>query len=147
MALIVIERRTGLTAQESWRRVTRWERHADRVPLTRIRVTHRPPGTAAVGLRFTARTGVGRAGFDDPMEIVGWQPPDGDRPGVCRIEKRGRLVTGWAEIEVRARPDGSEVRWREELRVAGLPRWCDGLTALSGRVVFGRAIGGLLAAG
>ncbi|WP_438294975.1 SRPBCC family protein [Streptomyces sp. HUAS TT7] len=142
MALFRIDRRTHLTPAEAWRRLTDWERHGDSVPLTRIIVRTPPP--TGTGTLFVARTGLGPLGFDDPMEITRWQPPSGAGPGVCRLEKRGRAVTGWAEIEVGEAAPGSYVIWREDLRVRGLPRALDGLAERAGRAVFGRAVKALL---
>ncbi|MFI6475835.1 SRPBCC family protein [Streptomyces sp. NPDC050516] len=142
MALFRIARRTRLAPAETWRRLTDWERHGDSVPLTRVTV-HTPP-PSDTGTVLVARTGLGPLGFDDRMEITRWQPPTGAGPGVCRLEKRGRTVTGWAEIEVGRAGAGSYVVWREDLRVRGLPRALDGLTARAGRVVFGRAVRVLL---
>lgn len=122
--------------------MTDWERHTATVPLTRIEVLTPPPD--GVGTVFVARTGLGRAGFADPMRIVRWEPPDGDGPGRCRLEKTGRVVTGWAEIEVRPEGAGSRVVWREELRVWRLPGAADAVTARTGRLVFGRAVDALL---
>ncbi|MFG2620834.1 SRPBCC family protein [Streptomyces sp. NPDC048507] len=140
MPVIRIIRRSPLPPAEAWRRVTDWERHGAQVPLTRT-IIETPPPTAS-GTRFTARTGVGRITFDDPMEIVRWDPPR-----LVRLEKRGRIVTGWAEIEIRAAADGgSEVHWREELRLSALPRFLDPLTARAGRVLFGHALTRLLRA-
>jgi hypothetical protein len=133
-----IERHCPFPAAEAWRRVTDWERHAALVPLTTAVVT---------GERsFTARTGLGRVAVDDPMEIVRWEPPDADRPGRCRLEKRGRTVLGWAEIEVWPREDGgSRVVWREDVRVRPLPSAFDRPTQWAGQLLFGRALDGLLA--
>ncbi|AXI76567.1 SRPBCC family protein [Peterkaempfera bronchialis] len=142
MALFRIERRSALSADEAWRRMTDWERHADRVPLTGITVTTPPP--TGVGTVLVARTGVGRAGFDDPMEIVLWEPPTAGRPGRCRLEKRGTAVLGQAEIEVRPEGTGSVVVWCEDLRVRGLPGLLDAPTRWTGRLVFGRTVAGLL---
>jgi hypothetical protein len=142
MGLFVVERRSPLPVAEAWRRMTDWERHTATVPLTRIRVVTPPPD--AVGTVFVARTGVGRAGFDDPMRIARWEPPADGGPGFCRLQKTGRIITGWAEIEVRADGTGSLVRWREELRVWRLPRALDAVTARTGRLVFGRAVDTLL---
>ncbi|CAL9281394.1 SRPBCC family protein [Streptomyces sp. NPDC003090] len=150
MSVFRLERRTGLPAAEAWRRVTDWEAHGARVPLTRVRVL--TPGPPGVGTRFTARTGLGPLGFDDPMAVVRWEPPDGagpggrPGPGLCRLEKYGRVVRGWAEIAVRPDGAGARVTWVEELRVRGLPRWCDPLLARAGRWVFGRELDRLLGA-
>lgn len=78
--------------------MTDWERHAAQVPLTVITV---PTGLPTrVGTVFVARTGVGPLAFDDPMEVVRWSPPAGSRAGMCRLEKRGRVVRGRASIDV-----------------------------------------------
>ncbi|WP_055585365.1 SRPBCC family protein [Streptacidiphilus griseoplanus] len=145
MAPFRLQRRSPLSAGQAWQRVTDWQRQGRQVPLTRITVT--PPPPSRVGTMVVARTALGRAGFDDPMEIVLWEPPDGGRPGRCRLEKRGRAVLGWAEIEVVPDGDGSVVRWCEDLRVRHLPGLLDGPTRWSGRLVFGRALRRLLADG
>ncbi|MEU5417932.1 SRPBCC family protein [Streptomyces sp. NPDC001407] len=137
-----IERRCRLSADEAWRRLTDWPGHAAHVPLTRIVVTTPPPNRA--GTRFTARTGLGAVAFDDPMEVMSWTPPSGRRPGHCRLEKRGRVIIGWAEFDVSPTAAGALVVWREDLRIAGLPRVLDPLTAWAGRRVFGRVVRHLL---
>ncbi|MEU2181701.1 SRPBCC family protein [Streptomyces thermolilacinus] len=148
MSAFRLERRTDLSAAEAWRRVTDWRAHAVGVPLTRVRLL--TPGPPGVGTRFTARTGLGPLGFDDPMAVVRWEPPGGAGPGgrpevgLCRLEKCGRVVRGWAEIAVYAEEPGARVTWVEELRVRGLPRWCDPLLARAGRWVFGRELERLL---
>ncbi|WP_335933054.1 SRPBCC family protein [Streptomyces sp. PTD5-9] len=142
MAVFRIERSTPLPAAESWRRVTDWERHAARVPLTGITVPTRSPDGA--GTVFVARTGVGPLGFDDPMEVVRWVPPVAGRAGLCLLEKRGSPVRGRASIEVFPLEAGSRVVWVEELRVRGAPRRADPLIAAVGRRVFGRVLDGLL---
>ncbi|KAA0941101.1 SRPBCC family protein [Streptomyces apricus] len=143
MALFLVSRDTPLPADEAWRRLTVWERHADVVPLTRIRVVTLPPRGA--GTVFVARTGVGRLAFDDRMEVTVWRPPLNGAPGLCRLVKRGRVVLGWAEIEVRPVPGGgSRMVWREEVRVRGVPRIADPLLGRAGRLMFGRAADRLL---
>lgn len=130
MALFEIVREVSLTPDESWRRLTDWEQHGRFVPLTRI--TRTDDG-------FVARTGLGPLGFDDPMEIVEWQ-----EPAFCRLEKRGRRVTGWAELCVERYGDGSRITWREDIRVRGVPRALDGLTRVTSTRLFSRVIDGLL---
>ncbi|MFF2848268.1 SRPBCC family protein [Streptomyces sp. NPDC058001] len=144
MALIALVRESPLPPAEVWRRLTDWPRHSRTVPLTRVTVVTPPP--SGTGTRFVARTGVGRLGFDDPMDVVTWHPPTTTAPGLCRLEKRGTFVTGWAEIEVYAHGmSGSRLVWREELRVRWLPSAADGLLARAGRTLFGRAVTRLLA--
>jgi hypothetical protein len=138
-----LERTAPLPLDEAWRRLTVWQRHGDSVPLTRVTVA--TPGPTRRGTVIVARTGAGPFSFADTMEVTLWQPPRDDAPGLCRLEKRGRLVRGWAEIEVRPGPGGrTRVVWREELGVALLPSFFDGVLGRSGRYVFGRTVNQLL---
>ncbi|MGW5679268.1 SRPBCC family protein [Streptomyces sp. NPDC003860] len=143
MTAFRLEREIALSATQAWGRVTDWGGHAARVPFTALAsVTAGPtrPGTV-----FVVRSGLGRIGVDDPMEVVGWEPPADGAPGRCRLEKRGRLVLGWAEIEVHPRgAEHSLVVWTEDLRLRPLPRLLDPVVARVGRVVFGRALDGVL---
>lgn len=146
MTLFRVGRTVPLAPDEVWRRLTDWPAHGRQVPLTRTRVL--TPGPNGAGTRFTARTGIGRLAFDDPMEVVRWEPPEAGRPGVCGLEKSGRVVRGWATVEVTESPGGgSRVEWTEELAVRGLPRVFDPLLRRAGRVLFGRAVDGLLRQG
>ncbi|GGQ71898.1 MULTISPECIES: SRPBCC family protein [Streptomyces] len=143
MALFQLERTVQLSPDDAWRRLTDWPAHGDVVPLTRVTVLTRPP--TREGTVFVARTGLGPLGFDDRMEVTGWQPPSDGGPGRCRLDKRGRVVLGWAEIEVRPEPGGrTRVVWREDVRVRFLPSLFDPLLAASARSMFGRAADGLL---
>lgn len=153
MTAFRITRAVTLPADEVWARVTDWSAHAAQVPLTVVSVVTPPP--TGVGTVFVARSGISRfgvrVGFDDPMEVVHWEPPeagvgDGGRGGEgrCRLEKHGRVITGWAEIEVCPRGSGAVVVWAEELRISVLPRLFDPLVRRVARRVFGRALDGLL---
>ncbi|AZK92813.1 MULTISPECIES: SRPBCC family protein [Streptomyces] len=139
MTAFRLERTVAYGTAEAWRRVTDWRAHAALMPWTALTsVVPEPPGPGTV---FTVRTGVGRAGFDDPMEIVEWSPPSGAGPGRFRLVKRGRVIRGWAVVEVRPEGSGSVVVWTEEARLRGVP---GRLSARVGRVLFGRALDALL---
>ncbi|MFI5686661.1 SRPBCC family protein [Streptomyces sp. NPDC051636] len=143
MVIFLLERTAPLPVDEAWRRLTEWSRHADAVPLTRVTVVTDPP--TRQGTRFVARTGIGPLAFDDPMEVTVWRPPQDGEPGLCRLRKRGRVVLGWAELEVRPGPGGrTRVLWREEVRVRWLPSAFDRPLAAACRAVFGRAVNALL---
>lgn len=162
MSRFRIERTVALPPAEVWRRLTDWPAHGAQVPFTRTTVLTAGPN--AVGTRFTARTGLGRLAFDDPMEVVVLEPPAPGRTGVCRLVKLGRVVLGSASFEVSGVADasgvagagasgvagasggsaGSRVVWVEELRLRGVPAAFDPVLALAGRVLFGRALDGLL---
>ncbi|MEU6594245.1 SRPBCC family protein [Streptomyces sp. NPDC046881] len=146
MPAISFERTAPLPPEEAWRRLTDWPRHADAVPLTRIEVLTPPP--TREGTRFVARSGVGPLALDDVMEVTVWRPPAGEEPGLCRLEKRGRVILGWAEIEVHPGPGGhSRVVWREELRVRFLPSALDPALKSASHHLFGRAADHLLRRG
>jgi hypothetical protein len=141
VVLFRLERVVPLPVDQAWLRLTDWPRHGEVVPLTRITVLTPPP--TAVGTAFVARSGVGPLAFDDPMEVAVWRPPT-----LCRLVKRGRFVTGWAEIEVHPYGEGrSRVVWREDLTVRLLPGLFDRPLGWMARRTFGRAVDGLLARG
>ena len=142
MAPFVVTCDSTLSPDEAWRRVTDWPRHGAYVPLTTVTITTAPP--PGVGTVFNGRTAVGQLGFDDPMEIVVWEPPADGTRGYCRIEKRGRVMLGWAELTVEAVGSGSRSTWREEATPAKVPKFADGLSTLSGRLLFGRVLRKLL---
>ncbi|MEU0196396.1 SRPBCC family protein [Streptomyces afghaniensis] len=143
MANILLERTVPLPLDEAWRRITQWRRHGEVVPWTRVSVV--PPAPTGPGTVVVARSGVGPLSFEDPMEVTVWLPPTDGAPGMCRLEKRGRVVLGWAELEVRPGPGGrTRVVWREEIRIRLLPSLFDGVLRPSARYVFGRALNRLL---
>jgi hypothetical protein len=143
VVVLLLERTAPLPLDEAWRRLTTWSRHGDVVPVTRVSVLTPPP--TRVGTVVVARSGIGPLAFDDRMEVTVWQPPQDGGPGLVRLVKRGRVVRGWAEIEVRGGPGGrSRVVWREELWVRFLPGALDPVLGAAARSVFGRAVNRLL---
>jgi hypothetical protein len=143
MALFEVSARTSLSPEETWRRLVDWPKHADSVPLTSIWVL--TPTPSGVGTVIVARTSVGPIGFDDPMEVTEWAPPTVDEAGFCRLEKRGAVVTGWAELTVTPGPGGgSTAIWREDIHMWKLPSLLDRPTAMSSKLLFGRVLRHLL---
>ncbi|PSJ30703.1 Immediate-early protein 2 [Streptosporangium nondiastaticum] len=148
MAFFRIVREVPLPAGTVWERLTHWEGHAAHVPFTAVEVIT-PPSTRS-GTRFVARTRLGPVAFDDPMEVVRWEPPRSRAvPGYCRVEKRGRVVQGWAEIALQpvageAGARWCRVVWSADVRLRGVPRFFDGLTGRAARLMYGRVIDGLL---
>jgi carbon monoxide dehydrogenase subunit G len=123
-----------------WQLVTDWPAQSRWIPLTTVTVDQPGPSGTGLGTRFTGRTRLGPVGFDDPMEVTGWQPPAGGTGGHCRVRKLGPWLTGWAEIEVRPGPDGTRVEWIEEVRARWTPRLADPLIAAVGSAFFGRVL-------
>jgi len=123
---IEIEREVPFSQQETFSRITDWQRHADVLPLLTVRLTE---------TGFVARTGIGRLAFDDPMDVVEWDPPR-----FCRLEKRGRVIRGWAEISVWPTASGSKVLWREVAHLTGVPRVFARLEKATGTALFRRLL-------
>jgi hypothetical protein len=125
-----IVRVVDLDPSEAWARLTRWERHGEFVPLTTISRTD---------TGFVARTGVGPVRFDDPMEVVEW-----NEPSYCKLVKTGRLMLGWAELEVEPHGAGSRVVWREDISVRCLPGFVAPVVRRSSEALFSRVLDGVL---
>ncbi len=142
MSEFVVTHETSRSPDEAWARLTDWPQHARHVPLTAIKVT--TARRDGIGTVFVARTGIGRLGFDDPMEITAWQAPGAGGTGRCRLVKRGRVVTGWAQLSVEPTATGARATWQEDIRVTGLPKLADSATALTSRLLFGRVLRRLL---
>lgn len=143
MALFAVSADTDLPPEDAWARLVDWPAHGRHVPFTDIRVVTVSPN--GVGTVFVAHTGLGPLGFDDPMEVVTWEPPSGGRRGKARIEKRGAVMTGWAELTVEPRDTGgARATWREDITVAKLPRLAERGTGVSSRLLFGRVLRKLL---
>jgi hypothetical protein len=129
-----------------WDRLVDWPAHSRWVPLTRVRVL--TPLATGVGARFVGRSslavvGLDRVGFDDPMEVVLWEPPAEGRPGRCEVRKLGRLVRGSAGFVVAPLAGGrTRVTWHEDLVIAPAPvtRLLAPLVALVGRLSFERVL-------
>ena len=141
MARFTVAGDVAAPVERVWARIIDWPAHGRWVPLTTVRVTSaRPDG---VGAGFLARTGIGPLGFDDPMQVVEWVPPEAGGAGYVRVQKHGRLVLGWAGFEVAPGPNGgSRVEWTEDVEVAPvrLTRPFDRLITIGGRIGFQRAI-------
>lgn len=140
MALVRAARHIDAPAERVWALITDWPAHGRWMPLTEVGIDPDSPADAGLGTRFTGRTGLGPVGFDDPMTVTDWQPPAEGGAGRCRVVKRGRWLTGWAEIEVRPEAGGSRLSWLEDVRPRWLPRLADPAVALAGRLLFGRVL-------
>jgi hypothetical protein len=127
-------------ADRVWARLVDWPAHGRWVPLTTVRVLS--PSPTGIGARFVGRTGIGPLGFDDPMTVVVWQPPEDGGAGVCEVVKQGRVLLGGARLEVTPTEGGSRVIWSEDVELAPvrLTRPVGPLLAAAGRLGFTRAL-------
>jgi ribosomal protein S28E/S33 len=112
--------------------LTDWTGQHEWMTGTHVRVT-RGDGRS-LGSRIVGRTAVGPVGFDDPMEITGWE-----RPRRVQVHHLGRVVKGDGVFEVEALPDGnSRFHWVEWIDV---PLGTFGLVGFTlGRPVLARVI-------
>lgn len=121
MGTFTVRRVVAAPAADVWSALVDWPSHGRWVPLTKVTTTS--PSPAGVGARFVGRSGLGRLGFDDPMVVTAWQPPEGAEPGRCEIHKTGRVVLGDAWFTVTPLDQGRcEVGWSETIEIAGLRR-------------------------
>lgn len=144
MAVVEIVRETSVPVQRLWAVVTDWQRHAEQVPLTQMVVV----GAAGEGQRVDAVTSIGPFAMHDTMRVTRWLPPIEHTAGVARLEKTGRVLRGFAEIEVESTATGSRVIWREQIlpRPAWLGLRLVPVTDRAVRIVFGRALDALVTA-
>jgi carbon monoxide dehydrogenase subunit G len=95
-----------------WDYLVDWRRQGEWMPLTAVAPLddegHR------VGGRLSARTGLGRLGFTDPMTITTWDPPY--RLG---LRHTGRVVRGEGTALVEAAGTGTRLTWEELIDVPG----------------------------
>jgi Polyketide cyclase / dehydrase and lipid transport len=133
----VIRRHTPLSPAAAFAAVADFPGHANGVPFTHVETT---PGPPSVGWSFTAITALGPLGFRDPMVLTRWDPPDSDGRGGYALRKTGRILAGWAAVDVApAASGGTEVRWAEQIDLR--PRALGVLTAPASRWAGGRILG------
>jgi hypothetical protein len=140
VADFVIRATSSLPASACFDRLVDWDAHSAAIPFTRLE----HDGSAQLGQRFVARTGVGRLGFDDPMEVELLRRPAGDTPGdlpgVVAVAKRGRVIGGRVQWTVTPTSDGADVEWTQHLVVGWLPRWLDPMVGGMGRIAYGTGL-------
>lgn len=121
-----------------WERLWDLGRHDRFIPLTAVDPAR--GSLARPGFRFTARTGVGPLGVDDVMEVRAASTP-AHGPWALRVDKLGQIVRGRIEATLtEVGPDRTELTWRQEISISGLPRWLDPLVAGVARRAYARTI-------
>lgn len=136
---------TSLPAEVAWRRVLDLHGHSAVIPLTTVTGEALAADELRPGSRFVARTAFGPVGFDDPMVVDEITPPRAEAAGMARIRKEGRAIRGSIELRVVPTPEGSRVEWEQEIRVRGVPRAADAVTAAVSSAAYGMALRRLLA--
>lgn len=146
MGTFSIERVVAAPPRQVWDVITDWSGYSRWIPLTTMRLD---PGPTHVGWSFAGLTGLGRLRFSDSMRITDWAPPADAGPGVFRLVKVGRLLTGWAEVSVLPIAGGEQTQllWREHIviRPILLGRLLAPLTDRVNRALFARAIDAMVA--
>lgn len=119
------------------------DRQSDLIPFTKVR---RVDDELLTRTDLSVLGAWGRKiGFDDPMQIVRMSPRVPGAVGV-RVNKLGRVITGWVEVEALPSVDGSRLFWRQHIQVRGLPRWLNPLVAKTARAGYRRILQQLLRA-
>lgn len=112
MTVRVVERVAVAAPPETvWAAVVDWERQGRWMLLTSVTVE---PGRRGLGERFTARTGLGPLGFDDPMQVTRWDPPHR-----ADVAHHGGVVRGTGSFVVTSAPGGAWLTWVEDLVLPG----------------------------
>jgi uncharacterized protein YndB with AHSA1/START domain len=115
-------------AEQVWAALTDWAAQGEWMPLTTVQVVS---GDAGLGSVLSARTGLGRLGVVDDMEVDVWEPPHR-----CEVAHRGRVIRGRGIFVVDpVGPGSSRVTWTEELE--GVPAR---VTAPAARAVLALAL-------
>ncbi|MEO7745326.1 MAG: SRPBCC family protein [Actinomycetota bacterium] len=141
MGTFTVRRVVAAPAATVWAMLVDWPSHGRWVPFTTVTTTS--ASATGVGASFVGRSGIGPIGFDDPMVVTAWQPPDDVAPGLCGIRKIGRIVQGDAQFSVTPLgPARCEVLWSESIEIAGVRRLplAGRLNDLIGRLTFAAVI-------
>ena len=127
-----------------WDVVTDFAADGQWMPLTRMRTDE---GTPRPGWGFAGVSGLGPLAFSDSMLVTEWAPPREAGHGRFRVVKTGRLLGGWAQVDVEPHGSGSRLLWREDVVVRPLPfkrLFAPALARVSARL-YGRAVDAMLA--
>jgi hypothetical protein len=127
-----------------WAVLTDFAGYGSWVPLTTMRVD---AGTPRVGWGFAGLSGIGPLHFSDSMILTRWDPPaDEGGAGRFSVVKTGRVLDGWADVRVDPAPEGTAVRWAEEItpRPAAVGRLARPVTDRVSGLMFARALDGML---
>ncbi len=94
-----------------------WDLAVDWARQHRWILATRTQGGHGLGAQVTGRTSIGPVGFNDPMLITEWDPPNR-----CTVTHQGKIVRGEGIFEVR--PGGetindlrTEFRWTERIEL------------------------------
>jgi uncharacterized protein YndB with AHSA1/START domain len=114
VAAIEVRRNVPTSIASVWATVTDFGAYGRWIPLTSMRVDDPP---VRLGWGFAGKTGLGPLGFLDTMLIIRWEPP-ADGRGRFAIRKTGRVLRGWADVELHSTGGGdagTDIVWREEI--------------------------------
>ena len=145
MAVVDLVRHSPAPPSVVWDVVADFAAYGQWMPLTRMRTD---PGTPRPGWGFAGLSGLGPLSFSDSMLVTEWSPPPGDLgAGRFRVVKTGRLLGGWAQVDVEPEGAGSRLVWREDVVVRPLPfkRFFEPVLDRASAWLYGRAVDAMLA--
>jgi len=114
-----VEHRFAVVPEAVWQAMVDWDRHADWIPATRVRVD--PGDPQAVGATFTAWTGVGPLSLEDRMRVTALDWDTDARRGRCEVAKLGPVLRGRAGFGVQTDGAGARLVWFEDVTVPLVP--------------------------
>lgn len=144
MAEFEIRRTVPADPRAVWAAATSWAAYARWIPLTRI---EQDAGDPDVGWSFTGVSGVGPVLLRDPMRLTLWSPPDAAGRAAFSLIKTGRVLAGWAHIEVEPVSGGTRLTWRELVvpRPQRLGVRLSPLLNPVNKILYGRVVDGIAA--
>lgn len=144
MAQFTLKVPTALPPEQAWAAVWNLRRHQEVIPFTTLTGDALAAADLAPGSRFTARTALGPAGFDDVMTVTAFEMPGSLGLGMARVEKSGKLVLGQIDAIVEPTPAGSLVTWTQHIQIAGVPAIFDAAVGRAASIAYGRTLRQLL---
>jgi Polyketide cyclase / dehydrase and lipid transport len=144
MAVVDLVRHSPAPPSAVWDVVSDFAAYGQWMPLTRMRTDG---GTPRPGWGFAGTSGLGPLAFRDSMLVTEWAPPSGDHGhGRFRVVKTGRLLGGWAQVDVEPDGAGSRLVWREDVVVRPLPfkRFFEPVLDRVSARLYGRAVDAML---
>jgi hypothetical protein len=144
MSALHLVRETSAPPTVVWSVLSDFAAYGSWMPLTRMRLD---PGEPRPGWGFAGVSGIGPVAFADSMVVTEWVTPQEGTGARFRVLKTGRVLGGWAQVQVLPRGAGTRVVWDQDLTLPLLPRWrpVDAALGRAAGWLYARALDAMLA--